>query len=243
MKISESELKNITYNEAGLVPAIAQDAATGEVLMMAWMNEEALRLTLERGQATYYSRSRSSLWLKGETSGNLQRVEELLYDCDGDTVLLKVTPEGPACHTGERSCFFRTLTSQEPDDSDSKGRASVDDQTPRAPKTPKSKDPIRDLFQTIVERRGASPESSYVASLYSRGLNKIAEKIEEETGELIEAARIKEDKDTVYELCDLWFHSMVLLGHKGIDIDEVYRELLRRRGTSGLVEKAGREDK
>ncbi|MEK7774207.1 MAG: bifunctional phosphoribosyl-AMP cyclohydrolase/phosphoribosyl-ATP diphosphatase HisIE [Deltaproteobacteria bacterium] len=215
------DLSAIKFNGKGLVPAVAQDVNTLDVLMLAYMNMEALEKTMESRKAHYWSRSRNSLWLKGETSGNFQEVRSIYYDCDADTLLLMVEPKGPACHTGEKTCFFRRL--------DEWGGA--DTRPERA---------IKELFRTIKERKGASPDKSYVASLYSRGREKILEKIEEESAELIEAARAKTRGDVLYEFCDLFFHSLVLLASEGIEMEEVCAELGRRSGVSGIDEKASR---
>ena len=219
---------SIKFNEKGLVPAIAQEEATGEVLMLAYMNKESLEKTLETGKAYYYSRSREKLWLKGETSGNLQAVHSIRYDCDCDTLLLKIHQTGVACHTGKRSCFYREM----------EGFENLENLAPV------NADIITSLFSVILERKGQTEDdSSYVASLYAKGTEKIAEKIAEESGELIEAALKKDDKEVVYELCDLWFHTLVMLGHKDINIGEVYSELARRFGRSGIEEKASRKKK
>jgi phosphoribosyl-ATP pyrophosphohydrolase/phosphoribosyl-AMP cyclohydrolase len=215
-----NETGSIKFNDKGLVPAIAQDIRTGEVLMMAWMNAEALEKTISSGKAHFYSRSRKSLWLKGETSGNFQEVKSMRYDCDGDTLLLLVEPKGPACHTGERTCFYRSLGPEEA--------------KPVGPTV------ISELAKVLEERKKADPGSSYVASLYAKGLPKILAKIEEETNELVEAASEKDNSQVLYEFCDLLFHSMALLSHKGIAIDEVFAELSRRFGTSGIEEKNSR---
>lgn len=211
----------VKFNETGLVPAIAQDIHTGEVLMMAWMNAEALEKTLSTGKAHYYSRSRNSLWLKGETSGNFQEVKSVRYDCDGDTLLLLVEPKGPACHTGERTCFYRTLGEE----------AMAKPSGPRV---------LAELARILEERKKADPSSSYVASLYAKGLPRILAKIEEESGELVDAAAVKDNGQVLYEFCDLLFHSMVLLSQKGIAMDEVFDELARRFGISGIEEKNSR---
>jgi len=217
------EIPDIKYNEKGLVPAIAQDSKTGEVLMMAWMNEEALSLTLSTGKAHYFSRSRGKLWLKGESSGNTQKVCSVRYDCDGDTILLGVEPAGPACHTGERTCFYRAIMKEE--------------------KTLAGPEVLTALYAVLMERKKADPAKSYVASLYAKGLPKILEKIEEESGELIEAAAEKGRDDVVYEMADLWFHTLVLLADKGIGEGELFAELARRFGLSGIEEKMGRSKK
>lgn len=219
--MTEVNLSEIKFNDKGLVPAIAQDINTSEVLMMAYMNREAVEKTLSTGRAHYYSRSRGKLWLKGETSGNFQVVSGIYYDCDGDTLLLMVDPKGPACHTGERICFFRRL-----------GEGVIP--APAGPSV------LKALYKILGERKKEEPGKSYVASLYSKGLPKILEKVKEESEELIEAAKVKNDKDVVYELCDLWFHTLVLLSYKGIGVDEVFKELARRFGKSGIEEKESR---
>ena len=148
-------IEDIKYNEAGLVPAIAQEATTGEVLMLAWMNEESLKLTLETGFAHYFSRSRNKLWKKGETSGNTQKITSLSYDCDADTVLIKVDQTGVACHTGEKNCFFNVIKE---DESAPQAGANIIDQ----------------LYDVILSRKGMDAESSYVASLLEGGERKVA---------------------------------------------------------------------
>ncbi len=218
------KLPEIRFDERGLVPAIAQEAATGEVLMLAYMNMEAIEKTVESGKAHYFSRSRNRLWLKGETSGNFQEVESIHYDCDSDAILLKVRQTGPACHTGQRTCFFRRLYAGE------KGHT----QGPSV---------LTELYRVILERKRSSPEKSYVASLYEKGLSKIAEKIYEESGELIYAAKNEGEREVIHELSDLWFHTMVLLGYRDIDIGEIFTELGRRFGTSGIEEKKSRKNK
>ncbi len=210
---------NIKFNEQGLVPAITQDWLTGEVLMLAYMNREALEKTIETGRVHYYSRSRKTLWLKGETSGNFQELVSIHYDCDGDSLLVRVKQTGNACHTGKRSCFFTPLVEREP-------LTGVEI--------------IARLFNTIKERKGASAEKSYTASLYEKGLPKIAEKIYEEASELIVAAKKEGREQVVHEMCDLWYHTLVLLGYKDVGLEEVLGELARRFGTSGIEEKKNR---
>ncbi|MBI5809588.1 MAG: bifunctional phosphoribosyl-AMP cyclohydrolase/phosphoribosyl-ATP diphosphatase HisIE [Deltaproteobacteria bacterium] len=216
-------LSEIKFGADGLIPAIAQDINTSEVLMMAYMDMEALLKTIETRRAHYWSRSRRELWLKGSTSGNFQEVRSVFYDCDGDTLLLLVEPKGPACHTGERSCFYRALAGQ--------------------PEKGSGAGVIKALYRTAIERKTASPDKSYTAYLYSKGLSKILEKLEEESGELIEAAREKGDKEVVHEMADLIFHGVVLLALRGIDIEELFGELKRRSGASGIEEKRRRGNK
>lgn len=227
------DISKIKFNADGLVPAIAQDAETLEVLMLAYMNTEAVEKTLSTGKAHFFSRSRGALWLKGETSGNYLNVKSVYYDCDVDTLLLQVTPAGPACHTGERSCFYTRLSGEE-----------------------KAVSPgpliLRELSRVIESRKApdrgargqaASGERSYVASLFSKGLPKILDKIQEESGELIEAAQKKTDKDVIHEAVDLWFHTMVLMSQRGIKMDELWKEFGRRFGRSGIDEKDSRQKK
>jgi len=218
------DFTQIKFDSKGLVPAIAQDASTGEVLMLAYMNSESLAKTVATGRAHFFSRSRNTLWLKGETSGNFLEVRSVRYDCDGDTVLLIVDPRGPACHTGERSCFYRSLK---------------EDANP----APAGPGVIKLLYDIIKERKNSAPDKSYVASLYAKGLPKILAKIEEESGEFIEAAREKGKDEVLYEFCDLLFHSLVLLSNEGLEIEAVFAELARRFGVSGITEKESRGKK
>lgn len=212
------DLSVIKFDDRGLVPAIAQDWQTGDVLMLAYMNKESVDLTISTCRAHYFSRSRNKLWLKGETSGHYQDVRALYYDCDGDTLLLRVEQTGVACHTGEQTCFFRRLDEGL---ADAEAGPSI----------------INKVYKAILQRKAADPESSYVASLYAKGTDKILEKVKEESEEFIDAAKGCNSQDIVHELTDLLFHSFVLLGEKDIPIERLFMELNRRFGTSGIVEK------
>ena len=205
------EMPQIRYNEQGLVPAIAQDAATREVLMLAWMNEESLRLTLETGYATYYSRSRQKLWKKGETSGHTQRVLSLSYDCDEDAVLLLVDQTGPACHTGERSCFFRQAYTVDADE------------------MPASSQILQEDYDVISDRQAHPQEGSYTNYLLEKGVEKICKKIGEEASETIIAAMKGNAEEVTYEAADLLYHLLVLLFQQGVKLQDVWEELRRRR--------------
>jgi len=220
------DLEEIRFDASGLAPAVAQDAATLQVLMLAYMNREALEKTLFTGRAHYWSRSRGELWLKGETSGNFQQVRSVHYDCDADALLLVVDPMGPACHTGQRTCFYRPVD----------GRADRGE-------APAGERVLPALFDIIKSRKGAGAEKSYVASLYARGLGRITEKVTEESGELVEAALEKGRGEITHELADLWFHTMVLLAERGVELDDVFAEFRRRFGVSGHEEKAARGEK
>lgn len=220
------DIDDIKFSSHGLIPAIAQDAVTGEVLMLAYMNRESLTKTLQTRRVHYYSRSRKELWLKGETSGNFQELKAIYYDCDCDTLLLKIDQTGEgACHTGERSCFFRRL--DEESGSEITGEAVIM--------------PI--LAKIIEGRKDADVEASYVASLFKGGRELINKKIDEEAGELTEAAISGVKKDIIHETADLWFHSMVLLANEGIAIEDIFSEFTRRFGLSGIEEKKSREKK
>ncbi len=223
-----------TYDERGLVPCIVQDATTGTVLMLAWMNAEALRLTRETGAAHFWSRSRQALWRKGETSGNTLAVVELRIDCDLDTVLVRAHPAGPTCHTGATSCFFhRDAPGPGPGDApDDEPHDEVDD----GPALPI----LLRLARIIDARRDSTADKSYTKSLLEAGMPKILAKIAEEHGELAAELPAGDDAKVIHETADLIFHVMVGLAARRIPIEAVLSELARRFGTSGHVEKARR---
>ena len=205
------DMKEIRFDERGLVPAIAQDAKTGAVLMLAYMNAESLQLTLDTGFATYYSRSRQALWKKGETSGHTQRVLELHYDCDGDAILMKVEQTGPACHTGEYSCFHHPVIAME------------DWEKPATAKV------LEEDYAVIADRSIHPQEGSYTNYLLTNGVEKICKKVGEEASETIIAAMKGNSEEVTYEVADLLYHLMVLMFQQGVTWDDVYAELLRRR--------------
>lgn len=208
------------WDDRGLVAAVVQDADTGAVLMLAWMNAEAWAMTRASGEVHFFSRSRNALWKKGETSGNVLRVVELRVDCDNDAVLVKARPAGPTCHTGTTACFFRT----ENGDDDGAPPAHVLDR----------------LERVLHARRDSAAEKSYTKSLLEKGMPKILEKIAEEHGELAAELPDGERAKVVHETADLLFHVMVGLVARDIPVAEVWQELARRFGTSGHVEKASR---
>jgi phosphoribosyl-ATP pyrophosphohydrolase/phosphoribosyl-AMP cyclohydrolase len=199
------------WNELGLAPAIVQDAKTGEVLMLAWMNAEAWQLTQDTGEAHFWSRSRQSLWHKGETSGNVQHVVEIRLDCDEDTILLRVEPAGPACHTGEHSCFFQFVSGR---------RSTVGDQPSNV---------LDQLYHVILDRKQNPRPDSYTAQLFERGLAEISKKLGEESVEVIVAALGQPDERLVSETADLLYHSLVLLAARNVSLEQVEQELERRR--------------
>ena len=212
-----TDLSVLQFNAEGLIPAVVQDTATGQVLMLAYMNREALEQTLATGLAHYWSRSRAKLWRKGETSGHLQHVREIRYDCDADTLLVIVDQEGVACHTGERSCFFHHLS-----------------ENPQPTRPPVSEGLLDRIYAVIQERKRRAPQESYVASLMARGQDHVLKKVVEEAAEVLMASKDGRPEAVVYEVADLWFHAIVALGWHDISPREVLQELQRRFGTSGL---------
>ncbi len=222
------------YDERGLVPCIVQDAATGTVLMLAWMNAEALRLTRETGVVHFWSRSRGALGKKGETSGNTLAVVELRIDCDRDAILVRARPAGPACHTGATACFF------------TRDDGTTDDGVPaaEAAAAPAATGAaiLERLAEILIARRDAATgERSYTKSLLEAGMPKILAKIAEEHGELAAELPAGDAAKVVHETADLLFHVLVGLVARDIPIGDVFAELARRFGTSGHAEKASRK--
>lgn len=199
----------IRFNEQGLIPAIAQDYLDGTVLMLAWMNRESLEKTLETGDVWYWSRSRQELWHKGATSGHIQKLKGIRYDCDSDALLLTIEQEGDiACHTGERSCFHQ-----------------VDHQ-----KSPPPADMLSELFAVICDRRDHPNEQSYTCKLLAGGDNKILKKIGEEGAEVVMACKDNDPDGIAGEVADLFYHTLVALAHHQVELRAVYRKLAERRG-------------
>ena len=212
----------------GIVPAIAQDASTNEVLMMAYMDRQSLELTLSTGFAHYYSRSKKKLWKKGETSGHTQEIVDVLLDCDNDTVLLKINQEGVACHTGRKSCFFTSIKDEQKIISD------VEINTTEAYGI------IDTLYHTICDRKSADPKTSWTAKLLQGDQNSMLKKIVEESGEFTFAIKDDDEKEIVYEAADITYHVLVALASKNINPHLVKQELSRRFGLSGIAEKNSR---
>ena len=213
------------FDERGLVPCIVQDADRGTVLMLAWMNADALRLTRETGFAHFWSRSRQALWKKGETSGHTLAVVDVRLDCDNDAVLVRARPTGPTCHTGATACFFRR-------DDD-----TTDDGVP----VPTGSAILERLQDVVRARRASTADNSYTKSLLDAGMPKILAKIAEEHGELAAELDHGGEPEIVHEAADVIFHVVVGLVARDVPIDKVFAELARRFGTSGHVEKAARE--
>ncbi len=217
--------EGLRFDTSGLIPAIAQDARNGQVLMHAYMNAEALARTLETGLAHYFSRSRQRLWRKGETSGHLQRVLAIRYDCDADSLLLEVDQEVAACHTGNRSCFYRALPAPA---GGAAGPAADRGFAPRAAGA--GLGVLADVYGVIRDRKAAAPEGSYVASLFAEGRDRIRKKILEESAEVLMASKDGDRGQLIYEMADLWFHTLVLLAEHDIRPEEIAQELGRRFG-------------
>jgi phosphoribosyl-AMP cyclohydrolase / phosphoribosyl-ATP pyrophosphohydrolase len=214
MSVAESNLDRaipidlIKYDERGLVPAIVQDYLDGTVLMMAWMNAESLQKTLDTGETWFWSRSRQEFWHKGATSGHLQHVKDIRYDCDSDALLVTVEQDGDiACHTGERSCFHQIAGAK------------------AAPPA----DTLSDLYATICDRRDNPREGSYTQTLFAGGDNKILKKIGEEAAEVVMACKDDDPDQIAGEVADLFYHTLVAIAHHRVSIRDVFRKLQSRR--------------
>jgi len=218
----------IDWKKNPLIPAIAQDAKTNEVLMLAYMNEEAYRLTLETGYAHYFSRSKQRIWKKGESSNHTQEVQDMLLDCDADTIVLKIKQNGVACHTGRRSCFFtsviqeKTILDQEVDTTAMYGVVDT-------------------LYHTILERKNAPKEQKSWTKKLLDDKPLMLSKIREEADEVCVAIDEESDEQVIYESADLLYHTLVGLGYRDISPDRVKQELARRFGMSGIAEKESRK--
>ena len=217
----QGDLSKLKFDDNGLIPAVIQDWQDNQVLMVAYMNRESLEKTLATGQTWFYSRSRKSLWHKGATSGHYQLVKEISYDCDGDCLLIKVEQLGPgACHEGYRSCFHYPLLGE-----------AGEGQT-FSPESVYGPAVLSELYQVILQRRGASPDESYTARLFAGGLDRILKKVGEEAAEVIIAAKNGEAKFLIEETADLLYHLLVLLAEGGIEPGRIWECLAaRRRGS------------
>lgn len=196
----------LKYDDKGLIPAIVQDVHTKEVLTLAYMNEESLALTLAEKRTVFYSRSRKCLWRKGETSGNVQKVVAIKADCDGDALVILVDKDGPACHTGNESCFHNDIY--------------MDENT--------TDFCLYSLYNLLLGRKSAPKEGSYTSYLFSKGIDKILKKVGEESTEVIIAGTKRDKEETVFELADLVYHCLVLMVESGISLDDVKNELAKR---------------
>ena len=200
------DVKELKFDERGLIPAVVVDSITKKVLTVAYMNEESLKITMERGLTCFYSRSRNELWLKGETSGNYQHVVSITADCDKDALVVVVEKDGPACHKGTDSCFTAPVFRNEE----------------------YSEFSLESLYDLLLERREKKPEGSYTTYLFEKGIDKILKKVGEESTEVIIGAKSSDKAETVYEIADLAYHVMVLMVEMGITTEDVHRELASR---------------
>lgn len=207
-------VKDLKFDDRGLIPAVAQDAVSGEILMLAYMNEESIKMTLESGHATYFSRSRRELWEKGSHSGNLQFVKEILVDCDMDAIILKIEQKGVACHTGNPSCFYRKV---------------VDGKLVEIP-TGVDTNPkiLYDVYDIIVDRVKKPKEGSYTNYLFEKGIDKMLKKVGEESAEVIIASKNYVKSEVRYETADLLYHLSVVLVEQGLTWDDIFGELRSR---------------
>jgi phosphoribosyl-ATP pyrophosphohydrolase/phosphoribosyl-AMP cyclohydrolase len=222
-------IDRIDWQKISLLPVIVQDSTSQEVLMMAYMNKEALSLSLTTKIAHYFSRSKQRIWKKGESSGHIQQIHSFNIDCDNDTLLIKVTQTGVACHTGRPSCFFTELES-------GKINSEVEVSSEALYGV------IDTLYHTIQERKNADPSTSWTAKLLSKGENTILKKVVEEAGEFSFAYKDSDEDEIIYEAADLTYHVLVALAAKNISPDRVKQELARRFNMSGIIEKNSRED-
>ena len=199
-------IDELKFDEKGLIPAIVVDSISGEVLTLAYMNKESLKISMEKGLTCFFSRSRGELWLKGETSGNYQHIVSITADCDNDALTVVVEKDGPACHTGTDSCFTKPVFQ-----SDELSRFTLDG-----------------LYGLLLDRKAKMPEGSYTTYLFEKGIDKILKKVGEECTEVIIAGKADDKRETVYEIADLAYHVMVLMTEMGITVEDVHRELASR---------------
>ena len=252
MSVIDGLVARLDWGKSPLMPAIVQDSSSKEVLMLAFMDKQALTLTLESGYMHYFSRSKNRIWKKGERSGHTQKVESIALDCDNDALLFIITQVGAACHTGHKSCFFTTLDSSstilEPQTSPESTFLTTLKSSPLestfAPSSPSDLAQVYGimdtLYHTLLERKSAPESSSYTASLYAKGVNGFGKKIIEEAGEVVLALKDKDTPQIIYECADLLYHILVGLAYYNIHPEQVLAELQRRLGLSGLAEKAAR---
>lgn len=199
-------IEELKFDEKGLIPAIVVDSVTKQVLTLAYMNKESLRISMEKELTCFYSRSRQELWLKGETSGNYQHIVSITADCDGDALVVVVEPEGPACHKGTVSCFHNPVFQSED----------------------RHEFSLQGLMDLIMGRKIDKKEGSYTTYLFKKGLDKILKKVGEESTEVIIAAKAEDEAETIYEIADLAYHVMVLMAQTGISLEQIHKELASR---------------
>lgn len=210
MEAKAINLSDLKWDDKGLIPAVIQDAASGAVLMLAYMNRESLNKTIETGKTWFFSRSRQKLWNKGESSGHFQAVREIFFDCDSDALLVKVDQKGPACHTNQYSCFYQKLAG---------GETAVLNKSAI----------LQEVYEIIMQRKKLNPENSYVAKKMQEGIDRILKKVGEEAGEVIIAAKNENAEEMAWEMADLIFHLWMVLGYYDLTPDIIYDKLTERR--------------
>ncbi|MBQ4119020.1 MAG: bifunctional phosphoribosyl-AMP cyclohydrolase/phosphoribosyl-ATP diphosphatase HisIE [Clostridia bacterium] len=210
-------ISDLKFDKNGLIPAIVVDSVSKKVLTLAYMNEQSLKISMEKGLTCFYSRSRNELWLKGETSGNYQHIVSITADCDNDALVVLVDKEGPACHTGSDSCFTKSVY-----ESDERNEFSPEI-----------------LFNLIKGRKTEKKEGSYTTYLFEKGIDKILKKVGEECTEVIIAGKADDKKETIYEIADLYYHVMVLMIEMGISIEDIFKELASRH----VIDKKVKQEK
>ena len=244
--MSDAIIHTLKFDRDGLIPTIVQDRVTGEVLMLAYMNGESLERTIQSGETWFWSRSRGELWHKGATSGHTQKVVDIRLDCDDDTLLVRVDPQGPACHTGERTCFFRNANGMgdhvvKPDANTAELDIAFTRNTPAIEKLQGQVSlvnvpamelgiQLQDLFKLVQERKDQRPPNSYTSYLFNSGLDKILKKIGEESGETIIAAKNEGTKELASEITDLLYHLLVLMVEREVSLRDIVEELSKRAG-------------
>lgn len=233
--MNQSQIQEVTnridWEKSPLIPVVVQDHKSGAVLMLGFMNQEALNLSFQSGFLHYFSRTKNRIWKKGEQSGHTQKIMEIFLDCDNDTLLAKVIQNGVVCHSGRESCFFQKIDLE---------NASINHIS--EPQDMSEKYNLIDiLYHTLQERKNQSPQTSYTASLYAKGDNTICKKIAEEAAELTFALKDNQKEEIIYECSDLIYHILVGLSYKNISPDLIFSELKRRFGISGIDEKNSRE--
>jgi phosphoribosyl-ATP pyrophosphohydrolase/phosphoribosyl-AMP cyclohydrolase len=211
------DIKSLKFDEKGLIPAIVVDAVSKKVLTLAYMNEESLKISIEKELTCFWSRSRNELWLKGETSGNYQHIVSITADCDGDALIVMVEPDGPACHKGTTSCFNDTVFESEE----------------------RHEFSLEALYQLIEGRKTDKKEGSYTTYLFEKGIDKILKKVGEESTEVIIASKANDKKETIYEIADLAYHVMVLMIEMGISLEDIHKELASRH----VIDKKVKQEK
>jgi len=234
-EISEIDFK---YNSSDLMPAVVQDYNTKDVLMVAYVNKESLKMSLESGETVFYSRSRQELWHKGETSGNTQEIKEIYYDCDQDTILFMVDPAGPACHTGAYSCFYRKMAEDTELKAEEMKQKEIEAQNIEADLAALAAEAdnfelneeniVNFLYNLILERKKEMPEESYTTYLFREGIDKILKKVGEESAEVIIASKNEPRQELILESADLLYHMLVLLVEREISPAEIKAELVKR---------------